>query len=111
MIVILLSASISWRVAKSITGPLSQLISVASQIGNTGDLEQKVEIRGEDEVAQLARTFNNMVLYLREMAGISEAIAGGDLSVEINPRSSRDTLGKAFREMTSRTAQSGKERP
>jgi methyl-accepting chemotaxis protein len=100
MIVILLSASISWRVAKSITSPLSQLIGVASQIGNTGDLEQKVEIRGEDEVAQLARTFNNMVLYLREMAGISEAIAGGDLSVEINPRSSRDTLGKAFREMT-----------
>ncbi|HEY2235407.1 MAG TPA: methyl-accepting chemotaxis protein [Candidatus Angelobacter sp.] len=100
LIVILLSASISWRVAKSITAPLSQLISVAGQIGNTGDLEQKVEIRGEDEVAQLARTFNNMVLYLREMAGISEAIAGGDLSVEINPRSSRDTLGKAFREMT-----------
>jgi methyl-accepting chemotaxis protein len=99
-IVILLSASISWRVAKSITLPLSQLISVAGQIGNTGDLEQKVEITGEDEVAQLARTFNNMVLYLREMAGISEAIAGGDLSVEINPRSSRDTLGKAFREMT-----------
>jgi methyl-accepting chemotaxis protein len=100
LIVILLSTSISWRVAKSITSPLSQLIAVASQIGNAGDLEQKVEIRGEDEVAQLARTFNNMVLYLREMAGISEAIAGGDLSVEINPRSSRDTLGKAFREMT-----------
>jgi methyl-accepting chemotaxis protein len=100
LIVILLSGSVSWRVAKSITHPLSQLIGVASQIGNTGDLEQKVEITGEDEVAQLARTFNNMVLYLREMAGISEAIAGGDLSVEINPRSSRDTLGKAFREMT-----------
>src|ERR1044071_322966 len=100
LIVILLSASISWRVAKSITAPLSQLISVAGQIGNTGDLEQRVEINGEDEVAQLARTFNNMVQYLREMAGISEAIAGGDLSVEINPRSSRDTLGKAFREMT-----------
>jgi methyl-accepting chemotaxis protein len=100
LIVILLSGSISWRVAKSITAPLSQLIAVAGQIGNTGDLDQKVEINGEDEVAQLARTFNNMVLYLREMAGISEAIAGGDLSVEINPRSSRDTLGKAFREMT-----------
>ena len=100
LIVILLSGSISWRVAKTITAPLSQLIAVAGQIGNAGDLEQKVEIGGEDEVAQLARTFNNMVLYLREMAGISEAIAGGDLSVEINPRSSRDTLGKAFREMT-----------
>src|SRR6478609_756801 len=100
LIVVLLSASISWRVAKSITVPLSQLITVAGQIGNTGDLEQQVNIKGEDEVDQLARTFNNMVQYLREMAGISEAIAGGDLSVEINPRSSRDTLGKAFREMT-----------
>src|SRR5215472_14663563 len=100
VLVIVLAAAIAWRVAKSITAPLSQLISVAGQIGNAGDLEQQVNIKGEDEVAQLARTFNNMVLYLREMAGISEAIAGGDLSVEINPRSSRDTLGKAFREMT-----------
>jgi methyl-accepting chemotaxis protein len=99
-LVIAMSVIIAWKVAKSITVPLSQLISVAGQIGDNGDLEQQVNIPGEDEVAQLARTFNNMVLYLREMAGISEAIAGGDLSVEINPRSSRDTLGKAFREMT-----------
>jgi methyl-accepting chemotaxis protein len=95
-----LGSAIAWRVAKSIVVPLSQLISVAGQIGDNGDLEQQVNIIGEDEVAQLSRSFNNMVLYLREMAGISESVAGGDLSVEINPRSSRDTLGKAFREMT-----------
>jgi methyl-accepting chemotaxis protein len=95
-----LGSGIAWKVAKSITNPLTQLISVAGQIANAGDLDSKVEIRGEDEVAELALTFNNMVLYLREMAGLSEAIAGGDLSVEINPRSSRDTLGQAFREMT-----------
>jgi methyl-accepting chemotaxis protein len=95
-----LGVGIAWRVAKSITSPLTQLITVAGQIANAGDLESRVEIRGEDEVAQLALTFNNMVQYLREMAGLSEAIAGGDLSVEINPRSGRDTLGNAFREMT-----------
>jgi methyl-accepting chemotaxis protein len=101
MIVMLaLGSGIAWKAAKSITGPLTQLISVAGQIANAGDLDSKVEIRGEDEVAELALTFNNMVLYLREMAGLSEAIAGGDLSVEINPRSTRDTLGQAFREMT-----------
>ena len=91
---------IAWKVARSITVPLNQLISVAGQIADAGDLDQKVDIAGEDEVAQLARAFSNMVQYLREMAGLSEAIAGGDLSVEINPRSSRDTLGNAFREMT-----------
>jgi methyl-accepting chemotaxis protein len=91
---------IAWSVGKSITKPLNQLIGVAGQIADAGDLEQQVEINGEDEVARLALTFNNMVLYLREMAGLSEAIAGGDLSVEIVPRSARDTLGNAFREMT-----------
>jgi len=99
-LVIALAGTIAWRVARSITTPLSQLITVAGRIGNAGDLEQEVKIQGEDEVAQLSKTFNNMVLYLREMAGISESVAGGDLSVEINPRSGRDTLGKAFREMT-----------
>jgi methyl-accepting chemotaxis protein len=91
---------IAWGVGKSITKPLNQLIGVAGQIADAGDLEQQVEIKGEDEVAKLGLTFNNMVLYLREMAGLSEAIAGGDLSVEISPRSGRDTLGNAFREMT-----------
>ena len=95
-----LGAAIAWRVGRSITAPLAQLINVAGQIANAGDLDSRVEIKGEDETAQLALAFNNMVLYLREMAGLSEAIAGGDLSVEINPRSSRDTLGNAFREMT-----------
>jgi methyl-accepting chemotaxis protein len=95
-----LGLAISFRVGKSITTPMYQLINVTSQIADTGDLEQQVEIHGEDEVARLALAFNNMVLYLREMAAHSEAIAGGDLSVEINPRSDRDTLGNAFREMT-----------
>ncbi len=100
VLMVALGAGIAWKVAKSITAPLRQLIGVAGQIANAGDLDSRVEIRGEDEVAQLALTFNNMVQYLREMAGLSEAIAGGDLSVEINPRSGRDTLGNAFREMT-----------
>jgi methyl-accepting chemotaxis protein len=100
VLMLVMGGVISWKVAQSITTPLNQLIAVAGQISNAGDLESKVEIRGEDEAAKLAAAFNSMVLYLREMAGLSEAIAGGDLSVQINPRSSRDTLGKAFREMT-----------
>ncbi len=100
LLVLVLGGSIALRSAKAITSPLTQLISVSSQIANSGDLDQKVEIHSEDEIGDLARTFNNMVDYLREMAAISEAIAGGDLSAEISPRSQRDTLGNAFREMT-----------
>ena len=100
VLMLLMGAFIAWKAAKSITNPLNQLIAVAGQISNTGDLDSKLEIRGEDEAAQLSAAFEKMVMYLREMAGLSESIAGGDLSVQINPRSNRDTLGQAFREMT-----------
>src|SRR6185437_10432115 len=100
VLMLLMGTFIAWKAAKSITDPLNQLIGVAGQIANTGDLDSKLEIRGEDEAAQLSAAFEKMVMYLREMAGLSESIAGGDLSVQINPRSNRDTLGQAFREMT-----------
>jgi methyl-accepting chemotaxis protein len=91
---------IAFRTAKSITEPLSQLINAAKEIGDSGDLDQKIDIERKDEVGQLSKSFNKMIAYLREMAGLSEAIAGGDLTVQVQPRSQRDTLGRAFAEMT-----------
>ena len=90
---------IAYRTAKSITEPLNNLMNVARGIGNTGDLEHNIDLTREDEIGELARTFHKMVTYLKEMAGISEAIAGGDLSVDVKPRSSHDTLGNAFSRM------------
>jgi len=86
--------------AKSITHPLGQLITVAREIGDSGDLEHTIDVSRKDEIGDLARTFNNMVIYLKEMAAVSEAIASGDLSVEVAPRSKRDTLANAFSAMT-----------
>jgi methyl-accepting chemotaxis protein len=99
LLAILLGLFISYKTAKSITDPLRQLIGVAREIGESGDLEHEVGIQRQDEVGDLARTFNSMVTYLREMAAVSESIAGGDLTVEVRPRSSRDTLGNAFARM------------
>jgi methyl-accepting chemotaxis protein len=95
-----LGITVAYFTAKSITEPLRQLIGVAGEIGNSGDLEHNVDTSRSDEIGELARTFNNMVVYLKEMAATSEAIAGGDLSVEVEPRSQRDTLANAFRSMT-----------
>ncbi len=90
---------IAFRTAKSITEPLNNLMNVARGIGNTGDLEHNIEVNRNDEIGELARTFAKMVVYLKEMAGVSESIAGGDLRVEVKPRSSHDTLGNAFSRM------------
>jgi len=90
---------IAYRTATGITGPLNRLIHVADQIGQSGDLEHNIDVHGKDEIGQLARTFQSMVRYLKEMASVSEAIAGGNLAVEVRPRSANDTLANAFTRM------------
>ena len=100
LIAIGLGIVVAFWTANSITKPLSELIRVAQQIGETGDLDHEIDIRRDDEIGQLGRTFGRMVSYLKEMASVSEAIAGGNLSVEVKPRSTNDTLGNAFRKMT-----------
>jgi methyl-accepting chemotaxis protein len=95
-----IGAVVAYKISQSITRPLEHLNTVAREIGNSGDLDQKVDISGSDEIGELAQTFNNMVGYLKEMAAVSEAIAGGDLTVDVQARSKRDTLAIAFTEMT-----------
>jgi methyl-accepting chemotaxis protein len=94
-----LGTAIAYRTATGITNPLGRLIHVADQIGQSGDLEHTIDVHGQDEIGQMARTFDSMVAYLREMAGVSEAIAGGNLAVEVRPRSANDTLANAFTRM------------
>jgi methyl-accepting chemotaxis protein len=99
LIALALGIVIAYRTAKSITDPLNGLMIVAQQIANNGDLEHQIDVQRNDEIGQLSRTFGGMVTYLKEMASVSEAIAGGNLSVEVQPRSSNDTLGNAFARM------------
>ncbi len=99
MLALGLGIFVAFRTAKEITEPLTNLMKVSRQIGDTGDLEHNIDVTRDDEIGELARTFAKMVIYLKEMAGVSEAIAGGDLTVEVKPRSSHDTLGNAFARM------------
>ena len=96
----LLGLLIAYYTAKSITEPLTHLITVAREIADSGDLNQNIDIHRTDEIGALATTFNNMVAYLKEMAAVSMAVAEGDLTIEVAPRSKRDTLGNAFARMS-----------
>ena len=90
---------ISWKTSRSITIPLRQLIQASREIGETGDLEHEIDSKRQDEIGELARTFAAMISYLKGMAATSEAIAGGNLTVEVKPLSPNDTLGHAFARM------------
>ncbi|HEV2297788.1 MAG TPA: methyl-accepting chemotaxis protein [Candidatus Acidoferrales bacterium] len=99
VLAILLGIGISYFTAKSINQPLSHLIEVAHQIGIAGDLDQDIDIHRDDEIGRLADNFRSMVSHLKRMAGISAAVAEGELAVEVEPLSKRDTLSTAFSRM------------
>jgi methyl-accepting chemotaxis protein len=100
LVALLFGIGAAYKTAKSISEPLNHLITVAREIGDSGDLDQNIDIHRNDEIGALATTFNNMVAYLKEMASVSMSVAEGDLSVEVVPRSKRDTLGNAFLRMS-----------
>jgi methyl-accepting chemotaxis protein len=97
---ILLGGFIAFATAKSIKEPLYHLIEVAHRIGETGDLDQSIDIHRDDEVGILASNFNKMIVHLKDMAAVSAAIAEGQLSVSVQPRSAQDTMAVAFTRMT-----------
>jgi methyl-accepting chemotaxis protein len=99
LVALALGVFVAFTTARSITEPLNKLMTVSRQIGDTGDLEHNIDVGRQDEIGELARSFAKMVTYLKEMAGVSESIAGGDLTVEVKPRSPHDTLGNAFARM------------
>ena len=70
-----------------------------------GDVAHEVEVSGDDELATTGRAFGELQSSLRELAGAAERVAGGDLTVEVEPRSERDALGHAFRTMVQRLRQ------
>ncbi|HVH71226.1 MAG TPA: methyl-accepting chemotaxis protein, partial [Candidatus Dormibacteraeota bacterium] len=100
LIALIAGGLIAFYTARFITEPLNHLMTVTREIGDSGDLDQNIDIHRNDEIGALATTFNNMVAYLKEMATVSMSVAEGDLTVEVLPRSKRDTLGNAFVRMS-----------
>lgn len=99
LLAVLFGLAIAYFTAKSITDPLAHLIEVAHEIGSAGDLDHNIDIRRDDEIGRLADNFRSMVVHLKRMAGVSAAVAEGELNVEIDPLSKRDTIATAFSRM------------
>lgn len=64
-ILLLISVGIAFYLYRSIANPLRMLSKSAEALG-VGDLEQQVEIKNEDEIGELAKSFNTMALNLRK---------------------------------------------
>jgi signal transduction histidine kinase len=60
IIVLCLAIVLAWFVAGNILAPLRQLSSTAYKISET-DLTQRLPVKGNGEIAELAKTFNDMM--------------------------------------------------
>jgi two-component system OmpR family sensor kinase len=58
--VLLIGALLTWRGAQRVIAPMHAVTRTAHQITET-DLSRRIPVQGEDEVAELARTFNEML--------------------------------------------------
>lgn len=56
---------VSLRLAKTITEPIEEISNTANKISN-GDLEQKIFLRSQDELGELATAINNMTAALKQ---------------------------------------------
>ncbi|TJY42600.1 methyl-accepting chemotaxis protein [Cohnella pontilimi] len=67
---IFVGTALIYLIIRSITTPLQNLMYATEKIAS-GDLTEEIEIRSNDELAQLARSVNNMMNKLRELiAGV-----------------------------------------
>ncbi len=98
---LLLSGAISWFLSGSFTKPIVNMAKKAAVLA-TGDADVTVDYQSKDEIGELADSFRNLTIYLKEMASIASAIGDGNLTVDVKPRSADDNFGVAFEKMVKR---------
>jgi methyl-accepting chemotaxis protein len=83
------------KAATHIAAPLEAMALAAERIAD-GDVLQAVTYRSADEVGRLAEAFRGTIRYLQEVARGAAALADGDLSTPLVPRSEKDQLTRSF---------------
>ena len=86
-------------IVRSVLAGIGAVSRAAAAIAR-GDIEQTVDYESADEIGALADRFRETIAYLRDVAGASEALARGDLSVSVTPRSDVDRLSHSMTRAT-----------
>jgi methyl-accepting chemotaxis protein len=98
VVALIVSLIMGLALAQNLAKSARQLARAAEGIGQ-GELEHTLALKGEDELVDMAVSFERMIAYLQGMAGVAEKMAAGDLAQDVTPKSERDVLGNAFAHM------------
>ncbi|OVE80781.1 hypothetical protein BVY04_04925 [bacterium M21] len=91
-------------ISSKLTAPLNEAIMVLKAI-RLGKLTQRVTVKGQDEVGEMAQALNDMAINLHAKAALADQIADGDLMAQITLESDEDALGHALQNMTASLAE------
>ena len=91
-------------IIRGVTRSLRRSVAVAERLAE-GDTSLKVAAETQDEIGQLLGSMASVIRSTEAMADAAARVAGGDLTVEVRPRSGRDTLGNALAQMVARLSQ------
>jgi methyl-accepting chemotaxis protein len=98
VIAVLTAVLIAFLISRRVIGGVRKVGVAAAGIAR-GELEQRLDLRGNDELTDMAAEFRGMMGYLGGMSQTATRIAEGDLTSEIEPLSEQDELGTAFAQM------------
>ena len=104
LITLLACSALSIVIIRAVTRALRRSVAVAERLAE-GDTSLKVAPETEDEIGQLLGSMASVIRTTEAMADAAAKVAAGDLTVEVRPRSGRDTLGNALAQMVGRLSQ------
>lgn len=82
-----------------VANPIAELTKAAEQIAD-GDINVKLsEHKYQDEISELVDAFRGMADNIKSQAKAAHEISQGNLQVEVTPRSEKDILGLALKEI------------
>ncbi len=82
----------------NIFAPLQRVQKAIGQAAQ-GDVNQDLQSDSRNEIGQLLKSIQELMLYIREFAAHAQAVAKGNLTADIVVRGEHDVLGNAFKQM------------
>jgi PAS domain S-box-containing protein len=94
-----LAVIVLYGIMRRIVDPLCKMTDAVVTLVKTGDFTLPIEVDTKDEVGQLSRSFQDMMNWMKEMAGIVSSVAEGKLDQKVEAKSEKDTFGRALQSM------------
>jgi methyl-accepting chemotaxis protein len=102
--------AIAWWITRGIVVPLHGAMAAIGRLAR-GDVSGTMSSDSQDELGQMTRSMNEMVVCLRGTVAVAKSMAAGDLSADVKLLSADDELGialntliKSMREITGMAA-------